>query len=255
MRNKLAVIFMLLIVPVLVGGCFDAANGERRITVSAAASMKDVLGEIKEQFEMANPGIKVSCNFGSSGILQKQIERGAPVDVFISAGKKQMSALEDNDFVGKARIIAGNELIVVAPEGKGLSLRTLEELTGEKFTTIAIGTPETVPAGKYAEEALEKSGVMGRIRSKLVPVKDARQVLTYVETGVADAGLVYMTDARISKNVHIVYQVPEDLHSPIVYPAASVKLSPYREEAEMFLGFLGSRTAKQIFKKHGFTVP
>lgn len=255
MIKNLAIVFMLLFVPGLLGGCSGGPNAENVITVSAAASMKDVLGEIKHQFEINNPGARVSLNFGSSGALQQQIEQGAPVDVFISAGNRQVSVLKEKGLIGKSRIIAGNELVVVVPNGTGSKIRSLKDLTADKYTTIAMSTPETVPAGKYSEEALKNSGIMEQVRPKLIPAKDVRQVLTYVETGEADAGLVYMTDTKASGKIDIVFVIPAELHSAIVYPAVVVNSSGNSEQAEKFLTFLGSESAKLLFKKYGFALP
>lgn len=249
---------LLIIVIAIAGistGCSTVENEETTITVSAASSMKDVLDELKEQFEVTHSGLNVVFNFGASGSLQHQIEQGAPVDLFISAGKKQISDLAGKGLVGKPFTVAGNQLVVVTPAGFGKKLTSLKEITGDKYTTIAIGSPETVPAGKYSEEALTKMDIMTQIKPRLVFAKDVRQVLTYVETGEADAGLVYMTDARISKKVDIIYIVPDDLHSPITYQAAVVKSSGNPEGAEYFLNFVESETAKPVFTKYGYTHP
>lgn len=255
MTKNLVMVFMFLLISGLQGGCSGEPNADKTITVSAAASMKDVLGEIKQQFEKDNPGTKVSFNFGSSGTLQQQIEQGAPVDIFISAGKKQISALEAKGLINKPRIVAGNKLVVTVPAGKGLEMTSLMELMRERYTKIAMGNPETVPAGKYSEEALQNSGIMEQIRPKLILAKDVRQVLTYIETAETEAGLVYMTDAKVSDKVDIVFVVPAELHSPIVYPAVVVKISRNPEQAEEFLNFMGSESAKLVLGKYGFVLP
>ncbi|MBE2204180.1 MAG: molybdate ABC transporter substrate-binding protein [Chthoniobacterales bacterium] len=223
------------------------------ITVSAAISLKAPLETLQTGFEKANPGTKVIYNFGSSGSLEQQIVNGAPVDVFISAAARQMDALEaaggilpDSRFV-----LLGNTLVLIAPAGTKAPTG-FGDLTSVR--TLAIGEPQSVPAGMYAMEVLTHLRLAEAVRERLVYAKDVRQVLIYVESGNADAGIVYGSDAASSKAVRIVATAPEASHQKIEYPAAIVKASPHAAEATRFLEFLRSQEAAAVFKSAGFSV-
>lgn len=225
------------------------------LNVSAAISMKDSLLKIKERYEHENPGVAINFNFASSGTLQQQLEQGAPVDVFISAGQKQMTALEKKKLVGLSREVAGNELVLIIPAAANRAITGVEQLADPAFEKIAIGNPDTVPAGKYAEEALKNKGVLSQIKPKTVLAKDVRQVLAYVATGDVDAGFVYRTDANTLNKVKISYVVSSTLHSPIVYPAAVVETSANKVQAGHFIEFLCSDEATAVFEQYGFSIP
>lgn len=224
------------------------------LTVSAAASLQDAAGELKALYESKNPGTKITMNLASSGTLQKQIEEGAPADLFISAGKSQMDALSQKGLIieESRKDLLGNELVLVAE--KNSSLAGFEGLTGENVKQISIGTPETVPAGQYAKETLTALKLWDQIHPKMVLAKDVRQVLTYVETGNVDAGLVYRTDAATSTVVKIVAVAPAGSNKPIVYPMAVIKSTKYQKQTEEFAKFLQSDDAVKIFEKYGFKV-
>lgn len=228
-------------------------NATQEINVSAAASLKDVFQELKTVYTKDHPDVKINFNFASSGTLQHQIEQGAPVDLFISAGKKQTDALFKKDLLEKPQLVTGNTLVLVTPKAKGKTITDLKELLNSEYSKIALGTPETVPAGKYAEEALEKTGVLKGVTPKLVFAKDVRQVLAYVETGNADAGFVYHSDAISSDKVTMSLTIPENLHKAITYPAALTKNAQNRAETEKFLQFLKSDSAKKVFHQYGFS--
>lgn len=226
---------------------------QTEITVSAAASLKDALDEIKPIFDKANPGIKLTLNFGSSGALQQQIEHGAPVDVFISAALKQIDALADKGFIisETRRDLLGNDLVLITGINNS-KITDFGSLTKDHLINIAIGNPETVPAGSYAQESLSHQGIFNSLQNKLVLAKDVRQVLTYVENGNAEAGIVYNSDVQSSKAVKIVAKAPENSHSPIVYPIAILKATKELEAAKTFCDFLKSEEAKEVFVGHGF---
>ncbi|WP_049771585.1 MULTISPECIES: molybdate ABC transporter substrate-binding protein [Thermincola] len=234
-----------------------ALQGKKEIIldVSAAASLKDVLTEVRKMYEEKNPGIRLRFNFASSGTLQRQIEQGAPADLFFSAGEEQMDALVKQDLVENPVIISGNRLALIAPAGEPIEIGSLEDILSRKLDKIAIGNPDTVPAGEYTEEALQKTGLYEKLSSKLVFAKDVRQVLAYVETGNADAGFVYRSDAVLSKNVKTLFIIPSGLHRPIKYPGAVIKGSDHREQAEDFLEFMGEEEVRKVFQKYGFSVP
>ncbi|MCD9022134.1 molybdate ABC transporter substrate-binding protein [Cohnella silvisoli] len=229
-----------------------AAKNKTEILISAAASLKDSLDEIEKEYEKVHPDINLTFNYGSSGTLQKQIEQGAPADLFISAGKKQMDALVKQDLISDNTNLLKNELVLVVPLDSKRKWTTVKELTDKDIKKIAIGQPESVPAGQYAKETLNSRKVWDDLEPKLVYAKDVRQVLTYVETGNADAGFVYKTDALTSKKVKIAIKIIPEVHTPIVYPAGLVKDSKHSTEAKEFYKYLKTKEASTIFEEYGF---
>ncbi len=239
---------------------FDAspvrAQSNSQLLVSAAASLKDVMGEINTLYQKDKPNVKISYNFGASGALQQQIEQGAPADIFISAAQKQMDALEQKGLLlsGTRANLANNSLVLVVPD-KSTGVTNFNALTEAKVKKIAIGEPRSVPAGQYGEQVLQKLGVFDKVKPKLVYANNVRQVLASVESGNADAGLVYATDAKISKNVKVVATAAENSHSPIVYPMAVLKSSKNPQAAGEFVKFLSRQPAKEVLQKYGFIIP
>lgn len=223
------------------------------IMVSAAASMKDSLTELQKAYTEKTPGVKITFVFGASGTLQQQIEQGAPADLFISAGKTQMDALEQKNLLVKESKVdlVGNDLVLVTGKDNN-KVTSLEDLTKSSVGQISIGTPESVPAGKYAQESLTNLKLWDSLQPKFVLAKDVTQVLNYVETGNVDAGLVYQSDAQGSSKVKIVTVVPESTHKPITYPAAVIAATKNKQAVEDFLKYLKSSDAQQIFVKYGF---
>ncbi len=252
MRKYFILLLATIMTLVFGSGCSNSGTDRTVINISAAISFKDVLNEVKAIYEAKNPGTRLNFNFASSGTLQRQIEQGAPVDLFISAGTGQMDLLLNKGLVNNPRIIAGNELVLILPANLEMTVTNLRQLTGREFGQIAIGDPETVPAGKYAKEALKKAAIWDEIYRKLVMAKDVRQVLIYVETGNVDAGLVYKTDAAVAKKAVVALTVPKQYHSEILYPAAVVKSSEKTVQAEEFLNFMQTEEARAILKKYGF---
>lgn len=224
------------------------------LTISAAASLQDAFKEIEKQYKQKEPNIKLSFNFGSSGALQQQIEQGAPADLFFSAAEDKFQTLVKKGFINEkeGKNLLGNELVLVVP--KESSIKTFQELKEEKVKKLAIGTPESVPAGKYAKASLTHENLWNDLQNKIVFTKDVRQVLTYVETGNVDAGIVYKTDALISDKVKIANAAPTNSHEPIHYPAGVIKESKHKKEATSFYEYLQSKEAQSIFKKYGFTI-
>ncbi|WP_353929781.1 molybdate ABC transporter substrate-binding protein [Okeanomitos corallinicola TIOX110] len=226
------------------------------LLISVAASMKDVMEEIKPLYQQSQGNIKINYNFGASGALQRQIEQGAPVDMFISAAKKQVDGLEAKNLLlpGSRVVIAKNRLVLIVPNNvSGIS--SFYNLPDTKVRKIAIGEPRSVPAGQYAQQVLQKLNLWDKLKSKLVYAKNVRQVLASVESGNADAGLVYATDAKISNKVKVVVAADEKYHSAIIYPLAIIKRSKNIDAAKNFTEFLSSEPAKAVFKKYGFILP
>jgi molybdate transport system substrate-binding protein len=223
------------------------------LTVSAAISLKDALDEIAHLYSVEAPGVVVRFNLGGSGTLQRQIEQGAPVDIFISASPKEMDGLAAKGLLltGTRRDLVRNSVVLIVPAGTN-TVSTFQDLTKPAAKIISIGEPQTVPAGKYAQEILTHLGLYDQVKAKLVLANDVRQVLTYVETGNADAGIVYATDAKSSNKVSVVATAPEDSHSPVLYPGAVIKNSSNPTAAKQFLDFLAGDKAKAVFQKYGF---
>lgn len=210
--------------------------------------------EIESTYKQSHTDIDFSNNFASSGTLATQIDQGAPVDVFISAAAKQMDDLEGKGLIvpGSRRILLRNSLVLIVPLDS--KLRDFSGLTQAGIRLIAVGDPASVPAGQYGRQTLLALHLLDKISAKLVFAKDVRQVLTYVETGNADAGLVYGSDAKSSGKVRVVATAPETTHDPIVYPAAVVKGSHDQAASLRFVEYLGSPAASTIFVKYGFTI-
>lgn len=223
------------------------------LTVSAAISLKDVLDEIDVLYRDENPDAVIHLNLGASGTLQRQIEEGAPVDIFISAAPAQMDALASRNLIlaGTRKDLVKNSVVLITPKDRP-GIANFQDLFRPDVKVIAIGDPQTVPAGKYAQEVLTHLGLYDRLKPKFVLAKDVRQVLTYVETGNADAGIVYATDARTSNRVSVVVTAPEDSHSPVIYPVAVLAGSKNPAPARNFEDFLLASKASAVFQKYGF---
>jgi molybdate transport system substrate-binding protein len=244
----LTVIFIIM----AASGCSKPSG--TKLLISAAASLQDSLNELQPIYAKAHPDIKLSFNFGSSGALQSQIEQGAPADLFLSAGTKQMKTLVDHQLIkaSEQMSLLSNQLVVVIPAQAVISIKNLQDLNQPIVRNIALGDPASVPAGTYAKQALNSLHLWDPLLPKIVLAKDARQVLTYVETGNTEAGFVYKTDALSSTKVKIAWSVDLHSHEPILYPMGIVKATKHAKEALDFYQFLQSSTAKQIFVKKGF---
>jgi len=227
------------------------------ITVSAAISMKDALDSATEIYKAKNPSAAVHFNLGGSGTLQRQIEQGAPADLFISASPEEMDKLESENLLlpGSRRNLVTNRVVLIVPVAATTTVASFQDLTKPEVKLIAIGEPRTVPAGMYAEQILTHLGLYDRLKPKFVFGKDVRGVLTYVATGNADAGIVYATDARVSTEVKVVAGAPPGSHSPVIYPIAIVRASRNAAAANEFEAFLLSASARAVFAKFGFGPP
>jgi len=234
--------------------CASHGLAQTKLTISAAASLKDSLAEAQNAYKQSHSNVNFENNFGSSGTLAIQIDQGAPVDLFLSAASKPMDELNAKGLIVATtrRNLLKNTLVLIVPLDS--QLKDFQGLTSSAIRVMALGHPASVPAGQYGQQTLTALHLFDALKAKLVFGKDVRQVLTYVETGNADAGLVYATDARVSSKVRVVAAAPESTHDPIVYPAAVVKGSRNEEAARMFLDYLGSAGARAIFEKYGFTI-
>lgn len=222
------------------------------LTISAAASLKEAMAELEPMFTEKNPKVTLTFNFGASGSLQQQIEQGAPSDLFISAGKKQMTALADKDLLleDTNKDLVKNRLVLISTDNT--SITSLEDLTSDKVKQIAVGEPTSVPAGKYADEVLNNLGIKSEVESKLVFAKDVKEVLAWSTSENADAGFVYLSDALNNDSAKIIEIISEDLHSPITYPVAVIKDSKNIDAAKAFEDFLFTDEAQKVFEKYGY---
>ncbi|MFQ5683854.1 MAG: molybdate ABC transporter substrate-binding protein [Candidatus Binatia bacterium] len=225
------------------------------IMVSAAASLTDVMREIGEIYESKSHN-KVSFNFGASSKLARQIDEGAPVDLFFSADLDKMEYLDKRGWIEGAsrKNVLSNSLVMVVPEESKLGIESVGDLIRGDVRRIAVAEPSSVPVGIYTQQYLERDGLWVRIKSKVIPVADARAALAAIESGNVDVGFVYRTDAAISPKVEVVYEVPRNKGPRIIYPLGLVKESTKKQMGRKFLNFLLSGKAKEIFRKYGFIV-
>lgn len=261
MRFKKELGCLTIALLVLLTGCSAKTDSKPvqaeavEINISAAASLKEALGEIQSLYAKSSADT-LQFNFGGSGALQKQIEEGAPCDLFISASKSNMDALEKGGLIvtESRKDLLGNQLVLIASKEMSELIKNSDTLNTADVKSIAIGTPNTVPAGKYAKQALTNLGLWDKLQSKVILAKDVKQVLEYVETGNADCGFVYTTDAMLLKTGKVITQDFSATHDAIIYPAALIKDSPQSEAAKRFYDFLATDTAKDVFKKYGFVI-
>lgn len=225
------------------------------LTISVAASVQDAMNAIQTAYQEEAPNITITYNFGSSGSLAQQIAQGAPTDVFLSASIRWMDDLEEQGQVlaDSRQDLLQNAMVLIVPQDNA-EIADFEALGMDQVSRVAIGEPESVPAGRYAKEVLTSMDMFDGLESKLVFGNNVRQVLSYVETGNVDVGLVYATDALVSEQVRVVATAPADTHSPIVYPIAVVQDSEHTEAAQAFVDFLSTDTAIAIFEAYGFTL-
>ncbi len=256
-RNKKSVwrlaLLGICLIALLIGCSQDNSSPKKELIVSAAASLKDALETIKPLYEQKHPQVTITYNFAASGSLQRQIEQGAPIDVFLAAASQQMDALQNQGLLleGTRRNLLKNQMVLVVQQDNQ-KINSFADLTTDAVKKIALGEAASVPAGKYAQEILRSLQISNAIQSKVVYGKDVRQVLYYVATGNADAGIVYLTDAKVSPRVKIVATAPANSHSAIVYPIAVVTGSANPEAAKELVEFLFSAEAKAVFEEYEF---
>lgn len=224
------------------------------VTVFAAASLTDALGEIGKDYETGHTGKKVVFNFAGSNVLVQQIEAGAPADLFLSADEAKMDELQKKDLLlkGTRKDILSNSLVVIVEKQGGLEILELDALTGSKVKKLALADTNGVPCGIYAKKYFEKKGVWDLLKGRVVSTLNVRAALAAVESGDVDAGVVFKTDAAISSKVKVAYEVPAGDVPPIAYPVAVLKDSRGVNEAKDFLVYLESKDGLAVFKKYGF---
>jgi molybdate transport system substrate-binding protein len=241
--------FFIIAFVLLAGLSLQAAE----ITIFAAASLTDSLKEIADTYEK-DSGDKISFNFAASSTLARQIAEGAPADIFFSADEAKMDDLQKKNLIDTAtrKSRLGNSLVVVVAPDSALQIQSASDLTNASIKQIALADPKAVPAGIYAKAWLTQQQLWPAIEPKVVPTENVRGALAAVESGNVEAGVVYKTDAGISKKVKIAYEVPASDALVISYPMALVKESKQPDAAKKFLDYLDSQTAGDTFKKFGF---
>lgn len=234
--------------------CSAGAAGAAEIVVFAAASLTNALTEIAKAYESAN-GDQVKTSFAASSTLAKQVENGAPADLFISADLKWMDYLDGKGKIdGSSRVnLLGNELVLVAPKGQGFAVKLEKgaDLAAAFQGKLCTGETGSVPVGIYAKEALQNLDMWENIKARIVGAEDVRAALAFVERGECAAGIVYASDAQASSKVETLAAIPTDSHAPIVYPAGLVSQSA---PAQAFLEYLQGDAAAALFRKYGFQV-
>ena len=225
------------------------------VNVFAAASLRESLREIAAVYEPQS-GDKILFNFGGSSLLARQIQEGAPADIFFSADEAKMLGLEQQGLMAKGTRInrLSNSLVIITALDSRIALVSAKDLAGPQIKRLALGDPKAVPIGVYAKEYLRKLKVWPSVEPKVVPTENARAALAAVEAGNVDASIVYKTDAAISKKVRIVFEVPREEGPKIMYPVALVRDSRQPAAAKRFLAHLASAEAERIFQKCGFVV-
>jgi molybdate transport system substrate-binding protein len=223
------------------------------IHISAAASLKEVINELADSYARTHPGLTFRKNYGASGSLAKQIENGAPADIFLSANTEWMDYLKSRRLVDEKGIytFSYNELVFAGRAD--LQVGSLQEVV--KLDRIAIGSPKSVPAGEYAMEAFRRAGIDRQLEKKLVMARDVRECLMYAERGEVDGAFVYKTDAQqVARSARILFSVPQAYYPRVVYPMALTVTGARKAEAAAFYAMLQSAEAKAVLKKHGFMV-
>jgi molybdate transport system substrate-binding protein len=246
-------VILLSIALLIASGC---ASPKVTLNISAAASLTDVITELNAQYMKSNNSVEITTNFASAGTLQKQIENGAPTDIFISAASKQMDAIQQAGLIidDTRKNLLNNKVVLIVPLNSTLNLTSFEGLTGENVKKIALGDPKSVPAGQYGQKVFDQLGITDQIKDKFVLGSDVRQVLTYVEGGNVDAGIVYLTDAMTSTQVKVVAEAPANINESVIYPIAVIKSSINPNEARKYIDFLSNSQSKEVFEKYGFSV-
>lgn len=255
MRKGVLVLCAFMCAGVLWAGA-AADEGGTTVRVGAAMSLSALVDECIARYEQQHPGTKIVAVYGSSGSIRRQVENGAPLDVFLSASMEHMDALQTRGLIyDESRVpVVTNSLVLIVPQD-GAAALSFADLVQDSVARVAIGEPSTVPAGKYAVQILEHAGVLEPVLQKVVYAKNVRQVLYYVESGEADAGIVYRTEALGSEKARVVARAGGTMHDPVVYPGAVLQGCSDHDSAQAFLQWLTGGDAQVLFDKYGFGVP
>lgn len=254
------------------------------LTILAAASLTDVCNEIKKKYEAEHENVTLNFSYGGSGALQTQIEEGAPADIFLSAATKQMTALNEQGLMYSESIVEllENKVVLIVPADNvtcsttnstansmdnvadstsavnttadsTVVITTFEDIVTDKVNMIGLGEPGSVPVGQYSEEIFENLGILDEVKKKANYGLDVRTVLSWVETGEVDCGIVYATDAYTTDKVKIVAEAPEESCKQVIYPAGIVKSTDNVEAAKAFMAYLQEDEIMELFENYGFT--
>ncbi|MBD7909461.1 molybdate ABC transporter substrate-binding protein [Sporosarcina sp. Sa3CUA8] len=249
---------MVPLLMILLIGCTpakeDSSSEKVELHISAAASLTDALDDFKKAYEKEHENVELTFMYGGSGKLAASIENGAPADVFLSASKKDMDSLEEKNFlhVSTRENFAKNRLVMIASEDSKSTITSFEEIDPATIDHVVIGEPETVPVGRYTKEVFNHLKLWEPMQDKFVLTSDVRQVLTQVELGNADYGVVYSSDAFVSDKVKVIAESDPRWHEEIVYPGAVLKDSKHAEEAYQFFNTLIGEQGQEILAKYGF---
>lgn len=234
---------------------FSAEAQAGPVRVSVAKSMSNLCNNLIVQFQVQHPDVEIVPNFASSGALAKQIEQGAPADIYVSANPKWMTHLIEKGRIQTEtkKIFAHNALVFVGKSA--VDVQSMADLP--KLTRVALGSPSSVPAGQYAKQAMDKAGIYDAMLEKgqLIMAKDVRQALIYADRGETDGAFVYKTDAMLAVSAGILFEVPLDLYRRVTYPVAMTKESAGNADAKLFYDYIVSDAAHPEMIRLGFTLP
>ncbi len=250
-KRRIANILLFLILGgILLSGCSKKEDTE--LLIGAAASLEPAMKELRPLFEKQYTGTRLTFTFASSGTIEQQIREGAPVDVFLSASKKQIDSMEKDELLlPDSRVdLYRNEVVLIVPVDSKLEIADFMDIT--KAEIIAIGDPESVPAGQYAKVIFERLGIWEAVYSKATLGKSVTEVSAWVSSGEAEAGVVYKTDAKRNARVKIAASAPEGEGSIAIYPGAILKNTESKVQAKEFLAFLDTKEAEEIMVNYGF---
>jgi molybdate transport system substrate-binding protein len=252
--------FMLAALFLVMQGSFVFARGAQapdtvELIVGAAMSLKDVTTDLATAYKAANPSVTLTFTYASSGALQNQIMEGAPIDVFMSAAVLQMRNLEERGLIyGQSRNLVTNKVVLIVPSESTASIRGFRDVTDNSIAKLGVGDPASMPLGAYARDIFTALGIADAVFQKAVLGNDVRQVLTWVEMGEVDAGVVFMTDAMTTNRVRVVEIADSSLHTPSINPVGIIASSSHTKEAQKFVDYLFSNEARAIFERHGFSM-
>ncbi|MBT2582878.1 molybdate ABC transporter substrate-binding protein [Planococcus sp. ISL-109] len=252
MQLKNKILFLAFLIFTLAGCAANPAAEEETLRVSGASSLSGVMDELIVEFEKDNPDIEIVANYGSSSKLRNQIENGAPADLFLSASDSDMEILVDNGLVNEESVspFAGNGMVVATSSEIGEGTDVQAVLTSVE-STLAIADPASVPLGGYTQQALKVMGIWTSLEGKMIYAKDARQVVTYLESGNAQAGIIYASDADLSEKVAEMSKIAIESEE-IIYPAAIIADSHQQQIAEKFMSYILSEEGQEVIEKFGF---
>lgn len=245
-------ILSLITATLILSSCSSSPVKEEELFVSAASSLTEVMKKMEEEFLKVEPDIEMTVNYGSSSKLRSQIEQGAPADLFLSASQKDMDLLESKQLVNAESVkpFAENQLVLASVEEFPKNA-DFSNLILNPEATIAIGEPDSVPLGAYSKSALETLNLWKLLDGRLIYAKDARQVVTYVESGNAELGIIYSSDAAISREIAGILEVPGQTES-IIYPGSVLADSKNQDAAKAFMDFVTGSQGQTILEEYGF---